>query len=90
MIKVAHGFKRETELDKVANTIEDICQATGTTIQVDGGRTYSNGMVELYCIGDQIKQESANALARHFKQPVPIYEDEAGDIIVLDKSRWEQ
>ena len=52
LIKVAHGFKRETVLDKVANTIENICQATGTTMQVDGGRTYSNGMVDLYCVGD--------------------------------------
>ena len=88
LIRVAHGFKRETVLDEVANTIENICQATGTTINVDGGRTYSDGSVELYCVGDQINQASANALARHFKQPVPIYEDEAGDVIVFNKNKW--
>ena len=87
LIRVAHGFKRETALDEVANTIENICQATGTTMQVDGGRTYSNGMVELYCVGDKINQENANALSRQFKQSIPIYEDESGDIIVIDKNK---
>ncbi len=90
MIKVAHGFKHEPTLDEISDAVENICEATGTTIRVIGGMTYSDGTIELDCAGDQISQASANALARHFTQPVPVHEEDAGDVIVLNRNRWKR
>ena len=90
MIKVAHGFKHEPTLDEISDAVENICEATGTTIRVTGGMTYSDGTIELDCAGDQISQASANALARHFTQPVPVHEEYAGDVIVLNRNRWKR
>ena len=90
MIKVAHGFKHEPTLDEISDAVENICEATGTTIRVTGGMTYSDGTIELDCAGDQISQASANALARHFTQPVPVHEEDAGNVIVLNRNRWKR
>ena len=90
MIKVAHGFKHEPTLDEISNTVENICEATGTTINVTGGMTYSDGTVELDCFGDRISQTSANALARHFTQPVPVHEEDMGDVITFNRNRWKR
>ena len=90
MIKVAHGFKHEPTLDEISDAVENICEATGTTIRVTCGMTYSDGTIELDCAGDQISQASANALARHFTQPVPVHEEDAGDVIVLNRNRWKR
>jgi hypothetical protein len=98
LIRVAHGFKRESGhelkrdplLDEIADTVENICEATGTTINVTGGTTYGDGTIELDCAGDQISQASANALARHFTQRIPIHEEDAGDVIVLNRSMWKR
>lgn len=98
LIKVAHGFKRESGhelkrdslLDEIADTVENICEATGTTINVIGGATYSDGTVELDCTGDQISQASANALARHFTQPVPVHEEDTGDVITFNRNMWKR